>query len=71
MVYARTQQKDTLAICEQLRSFPENSAAPILLVIGRYEISQGSAVKQMGNATFIITPFSEKELRGKITELLE
>ena len=71
IVFTRKVAKKTLGICEQLRNAPESSAAPILLVIGRYEITQGSAVKQMGNATFIITPFSEKELRGKITELLE
>jgi len=70
-VYARKNQKNTLAICEQLRNSPECSAAPILLVINRYEISQGSAVKRMGNATFIITPFNEKELRDKIMEMQE
>jgi response regulator RpfG family c-di-GMP phosphodiesterase len=69
IVYARKSPKNTLAICEQLRNSPECSGAPILLVINRYEISQGSGVKRMGNATFIITPFNEKELRDKIMEI--
>ena len=69
IVYARKNPKNTLAICEQLRNSPECSGAPILLVINRYEISQGSAVKRMGNATFIMTPFNEKELRDKIMEI--
>lgn len=71
IVYARKKEKNTLAICEQLRNSPESSAAAILLVIGRYETVQGNAVKRMGNATFIITPFDEKGLRDKFTELLE
>jgi len=70
IVYARKQQKDTLAICEQLRSSPGNSAAPILLVISRYELPQGNAVERMGNAAFIITPFDQDELREKATGLL-
>lgn len=70
IVYARKNERNTLAICEQLRNSPESSAAPILLVISRYEIIQANAVRCMGNATFIISPFDEKGLRNKITELL-
>lgn len=51
IVYARKKPKKTPAICEQLRNSPECSGAPMLLVINRHEISQGSAVKRMGNAT--------------------
>ncbi|MBW8042597.1 MAG: hypothetical protein FVQ85_21740 [Planctomycetes bacterium] len=69
IVYSRKNPKNTLSICEQLRNSPECSGASILLVINRYEISQGSGVKRMGNATFIITPFKEKELRDKIMEI--
>ena len=54
-----------------LRISPENSATPILLAISRYEIPQGNAVKEMGNAAFIMTPFGEKELRNKVHDLLE
>lgn len=71
IVYARKQQKDTLAICEQLRSSPGNSVAAILLVISRYELPQGNAVERMGNAAFIITLFDQDELRAKTTELLK
>ena len=71
IVSARMPQKDTLAICAQLRSSPGNSAVPILLVIGRYETTQGNAVERMGNAMLIITPFDEDELREKTTELLK
>jgi len=67
---ARKQQKDTLPICEQLRNSPESSAAPIVLVISRYELPQGNAVERMGNATFIITPFDQDKLREKATGLL-
>ncbi len=69
IVYARKNPKNTLAICEQLRNSAECSGAPMLLIVNRYEISQGSAVKRMGNATFIIIPFNEKELRDKIIEV--
>ena len=71
VVYARKDQKNTLALCEQLRGSSGNSNIPILLVISRYELPQGNAVERMGNATFIITPFDQDELRDKITELLK
>jgi len=71
IVYARKEQKKTQAICEQLRSSAETSAAPIVLVISRYEIAQANAIKRMDNATFVITPFNEKELRDKIMEMQE
>lgn len=70
IVHARKEWESTQAICQQARK-ASGSSAPILLVIGRYEISQGSAIKEMGNAAFIIAPFHEKELRDKIGELLE
>ena len=70
LVYTRKEQKNTLTICEHLRNSPENSATPILLAISRYEIPQGNAVKRMGNAAFIMTPFGEKELRDTIHNLL-
>ncbi len=69
VVYAQKSEKSTLAICEQLRNSPRTSAVPILLVISRYEITRGSAVKRMGNATFIITPFKEEELCDKIEQM--
>ena len=71
IVYAQEEKKNTLAICEQLRNSSESSAAPILLVISRYEITQGNAVRRMGNAAFILTPFDEKELKNKTAELLK
>ncbi len=71
IVYARKEEKRTFAVCEQLRGTAESKATPILLVIGRYEITQGTAVSRMGSAGFIITPAEEKELREKIADLLE
>ncbi len=70
VVYARHDQASTLAICDQLRNSPESSAVPILLVVGRYDITQGHAVSEKGNATFIICPFEETPLRDTIDELL-
>ncbi len=71
VVYARKDQKNTLALCEQLRGSPGNSDIPILLVISSYELPQGNAVERLGNATFIIPPFDQDELREKTTELLK
>ncbi len=68
VLYARKAEKETLAICEQFRNAPETSDTPILLVISRYLISQAHPVKRMGNANFIMTPFDEKQMRGKIAE---
>lgn len=69
IVYARKEWESTQAICQQVRK-GLGSWAPILLVIGRNEIAQGGAIKEMGSATFIVAPFDAKELRGKIAELL-
>jgi len=69
ILYARKEVKDTLAICEQLRHL--QNSLPILLVVGRYEITQGSAIKGIGNATFIIRPFDAKELGNKMAGLGE
>ncbi len=41
------------------------------LAVGRYDITQGNAVKRMGNAEFATTPFTEKSLRAKIAAVLE
>ena len=71
VVYARKDQKSTLALCEQPRGSPGNSDVPILLVISRYELPQGNSVERMGNAAFIITPFDRDELREKTAELLK
>ena len=49
---------------------PDAPSILILAVIGRYEIGLGSAVKRMGNASFIIAPFTQGELRDKIDSLL-
>ena len=64
IVYAQEEEKNTLAICEQLRSSPGSSAAPILLVISRYEITQG-------NAAFVLNPSDEEELERKTAGLLK
>ncbi len=73
IVYAREEEENTLAICEQLRNSPQSSTTPILLIISisRYEITQRNATNRIGNAAFIVAPFYEKELRDKITELLK
>ena len=70
IVHARKEQEKTRVICEQLLGRPDGSAAPLLLVIGQYDISQGLAVRGAGRATLILAPFGEEELRSKIAELL-
>ena len=70
IAYARKEWEYTKTICQQVRD-ASDSSAPILLVIGRYEIAQGRAIEEMGNATFINVPSAEKELRQNIGQLLE
>jgi response regulator RpfG family c-di-GMP phosphodiesterase len=71
VVHARKSEPDTLALCEHFRSAPQSAAVPILLVIGRYEITQGSAIMRMGNAAWLMAPFKEKELSQRIAQLRE
>jgi hypothetical protein len=71
LVYAQEEQKDTIAICEQLRKDPEGATAPFLLVIDRYKISQfHEHRRRMENITSIITPFEQEEIHIKIDEIL-
>ncbi len=60
IVYAQKSEKNTLAICEQLRNSPGTSAVPILLAISRYEITQGSAVERMGKCNVYHNPFQRR-----------
>lgn len=68
LVYARKEENETLIVCKKLRNMPKTSGAPILLVISRYLISQGHAVRRMGNAGFIIAPFNEKQMRDRLAD---
>ncbi len=71
LVYSQEEQKDTIAICEQLRKDPEGATAPILLVIGRYKMSQFYELRRhMENITSIVTPFDQEEIRTRIDEIL-
>ncbi len=71
LVYAQEEQKDTIAICEQLRKDPEGATAPILLVIGKYKMSQFYELRRhMENITAIVTPFDQEEIHAKIDEIL-
>ena len=71
LVYAQEEQKDTIAICEQLRKDPEGATAPILLVIDRYKISQFHELRRrMENISSIITPFDQEEIHAKIDVIL-
>ncbi len=71
LVYAQEEQKDTIAICEQLRKDPEGATAPILLVIGRYKMSQFHELRRrMEKITSIITPFDQEEIHTRIDEIL-
>jgi response regulator RpfG family c-di-GMP phosphodiesterase len=71
LVYAQEEQKDTIAICEQLRKDPEGATSPILLVIGRYKISQFYELRRhVENITSIITPFDQEEIQTRIDEII-
>lgn len=70
IVFDRKDVKDALAICEQLRNSSQSSAAPILLTISRYKLIQWNTASRKGNASFIIAPFGEKELRDKCNSIL-
>ena len=71
LVYAQEEQKDTIAICEQLRKDPEGATSPILLVVGRYKMSQFYELRRrIENITSIITPFKQEEVRTRIDEIL-
>ncbi len=70
LVYAQEEQKNTIAICEQLRKDPEGMKAPILLVVGRYKMSQFYELRRrMENITSIITPFDQEEIHARIDEI--
>lgn len=71
IVYAQIKKVETLAICNHLRRIPETSSVPILLVVNRHAVVQGNVVKRLGNAAFIIPPFSSQEILDRITQCFE
>ncbi len=71
LVYAQQNPKNTIALCEQLRKDLEVATTPILLVIGRYKMSQFYELRRhMENIKSIITPFNQEEIRTRIDEIL-
>ncbi len=71
LVYAQEEQKDTIAICEQLRKDPEGATVPTLLFIGGYKMSQFYELRRrMENITSIVTPFDQEEIRTRINEII-
>lgn len=50
---------------------PEGATAPILLVIGRYKMSQFYELRRrMENITSIVTPFNQDEIHTRIEEII-
>jgi response regulator RpfG family c-di-GMP phosphodiesterase len=71
LVSAQEEQKDTIAICEQLRKDHEGVTAPILLVKGKYKMSQFYELRRhTKNITSIVTPFDEEEIQTRIEEII-
>jgi response regulator RpfG family c-di-GMP phosphodiesterase len=71
LVYAQEGQKDTIAICEQLRKDPEGATAPILLVIGKYKMSKFYELRRhMENITAIVTPFDQEKIQTGIDKII-
>ncbi len=71
LVHAQKDPKNTIALCEQLRKDTEGATTPILLVVGRYKMSQFYELRRrVENIESIITPFNQKEIRTRIDEIL-
>ncbi len=71
LVYAQKDPKNTIGICEQLLKYPDGATTPILLVVGRYKMSQFYELRRrVENIASIITPFNQEEIRTKIDEIL-
>ncbi len=71
LVYAQQDPKNTIALCEQLRKDPKVTAIPILLIIGRYKMSQFYELRRhMENIVSIITPFNQEGIRTRVDEIL-
>jgi response regulator RpfG family c-di-GMP phosphodiesterase len=71
LVYAQKDQKNTIALCNQLRKDPKVAAIPILLIIGRYKMSQFYELRRhMENIASVITPFNQEEIRTRTDEIL-
>ena len=60
----------TVSICGQRWNRPEIAEVPILLAVNKCAVGQGNEIRRIGNADFIITPFTEKNLRDEISTTL-
>ncbi len=71
MLNPQKDPKNTIVLCKQLRKDSEGMEISILLVVGRYKMSQFYELRgHMGNITSIITPVNQKEIRTRIDEIL-
>ncbi len=71
VVFAQAEESATLDICRELRAiFADPEPVLILLAVNRYSVEQGSAVRDLGRAAFVLLPFNRDILRGKVDEML-
>jgi DNA-binding response OmpR family regulator len=70
LLFAQDNEERVSAVCEQLRNRGKTSTAPILILISKYQIAQGNVVKSMGNADFLIKPFTREAIEEKVSNLL-
>ncbi|KKM82553.1 hypothetical protein LCGC14_1318430 [marine sediment metagenome] len=71
LVYVQQDPKNTIALYEQLCKDLEGATTQILLVVGRYKMSQFYELRRrVENIASIITPFNQEEIRTRIDEIL-
>ncbi len=64
-------QRIQLLFANSFAKTPKVAAIPILLIIGRYKMSQFYELRRhMENIASIITPFNQEEIRTRIDEIL-
>lgn len=71
-MFAQAEEAVTLSICRELRAiFAEPEPVLILVAVSRYSVEQGSAVRDLGRADFVLLPLNRELIRNKVDEMLK
>jgi hypothetical protein len=72
IVFAQAEESVTLSICREVRAiFAKPEPVLILLAVNRYSVEQGSAVRDLGRASFVLLPLKRDLIRSKVDEILK
>jgi response regulator RpfG family c-di-GMP phosphodiesterase len=67
IVFSETyREKETYAVCQQLREHPAYGRTPLLVAVNMYQMPLANRVKALPQAHFIFAPFKAADVEGRV-----